>query len=382
MIINSILDNDFYKFTMMHAAWITYPNAQVSYKFINRCPLDTFTENFLKKLKIRIKELENLTLTEEEYQWAHSLKLLPPQYWDYLKNFRFNANYVDCKLNNDNQLELTITGPWHETILFEVPLLALISESYFEDNPIQINLNDYKNKTYQKGLILSENNCLFTEFGTRRRRSFNVQKTVIEAFMNLPQTGPQKSTYIGTSNVLFSKIYNTPPIGTMAHEWIMAHAGMFGVKGSNTKALNVWLDVFGGEYTTALTDTYTREVFFKEFTHDLAKTYSGIRQDSGDPLTFVDQALEFYAGANIDPKNKKVVFSDSLTVDRVLQIHKKVNNRFTPIYGIGTHLTNDIPNSPSLNIVIKMASINGIPVYKLTDSSLKACGVDRLPRKS
>lgn len=357
---------------MMHAARQIYPDAIVSYKFINRSPSNTFSAQFLKKLKVRIKELENLSLSDDEFHWAKSLKLLPDEFWNYLKTFRYNTNTIDCKLSSSGQLDLTIAGPWHETILFEVPLLALISQTYFEDVPPTIDLNAYKEKTYLKGLKLSENHCVFTEFGTRRRRSFEIQQTAIEAFMSLPQSGPQKSTYIGTSNVLFSKIYNTPPIGTMAHEWIMAHAGMFEVKGSNTKALTVWLDVFGTEYTIALTDTYTRETFFQEFTPVLAIAYAGIRQDSGDPISFVDQALEFYRSANIDPKNKKVIFSDSLTVDRVLEIHKRVNQQFMPIYGIGTHFTNDIPESPALNMVIKMASINGTPVYKLTDSKLKA----------
>lgn len=372
MVINSILDNDFYKFTMMHAVWVKYPKTHVTYKFINRSPTDTFTEEFIKKLQIHINELKNLYLTEEEYNWAHSLSLLPPEFWDYLKTFRYNPDYIDCRLNKDNQLELEIAGPWHETILFEVPLLALISQTYFEDkNPID--LKAYKQKTYEKGLKLSENGCLFTEFGTRRRRSYDVQQVVIEAFMNLPKIGENQSTYIGTSNVHFSRIYGTPPIGTMAHEWIMGHAGMFGVAGSNAIALDVWLEVFGNKYLIALTDTYTRETFFKEFTEKLAKQYSGIRQDSGDPLTFVDQAIEFYDQFNINPKNKEVVFSDNLTVNRVLEIEKKVNKRFKSIYGIGTHFTNDVSDSKALNIVIKLASINKQSVFKLTDAKDKAC---------
>ncbi len=161
--------------------------------------------------------------------------------------FRYNADFVKCRLNKDNQLELQISGPWVETILFEVPLLALITQTYFEDRG-KVDLADYKLRTFEKGLKLSKHGCLFTEFGTRRRRSYNVQQAVIEAFMELPKVGDYKSTYIGTSNVHFSRIYNTPPIGTMAHEWIMGHAGMFGVVGSNAKALDVWLDLYSRNF--------------------------------------------------------------------------------------------------------------------------------------
>lgn len=373
--INSILDNDFYKFTMMHAAWVKYPKATVTYKFINRTPTDRFTDSFLKKLLIRIKDLERLYLTEEEFQWAQSLNLLPSEYWDYLKTFRYDSSCVDCHLDAGGQLELTVSGLWHETILFEVPLLALISETHFENSKVNVDLAAYKDKTYDKGLKLSENGCLFSEFGTRRRRSYVIQKTVIEALIALPKEGACKSSYIGTSNVHFSKNYGTPPIGTMAHEWIMAHAGMFGVEGSNTKALDVWLEVFDDKYTIALTDTYTRETFFKEFTQKLATSYSGIRQDSGDPISFVEQAVEFYNHFNIDPQKKQVVFSDNLTVDKVLEINRHVAKRFIAIYGIGTNFTNEVPGSPSLNMVIKLASIDGKPVYKLTDASDKACGL-------
>lgn len=373
MIINSILDNDFYKFTMMHAVWAKYPEAYVTYKFINRSPADTFTEPFLEKLKIRIKELEAINLTEEEFKWTQSLDLLPLKYWEYLKTFRYNSNFVKCQLSKKGELELQISGPWSETILFEVPLLALISQTYFEDKG-PIDLNDYKQRTLQKGIKLSKHGCLFSEFGTRRRRSYDVQETAIEALMELPKAGDCKSTYIGTSNVHFSKIYNTPPIGTMAHEWIMGHAGMFGVEGANRKALEVWLEVFPSKYLIGLTDTYTRETFFKELTEKLAKTYSGIRQDSGDPLSFIDQAIEFYNQYNIDPKTKEVVFSDNLNVERVLEIESRVNKRFKSIYGIGTNFTNDVIGSKSLNIVIKLASINGQSVFKLTDARDKACG--------
>ena len=377
MVINSILDNDFYKFTMMHAARMEYPDAKVTYQFINRNLSNTFTPEFLDKLKQRIKDLKELKLTDEEYEWACSLEVLPNGFWDYLRTFRYNPNYVDAKLSKEGQLELTISGPWHETILFEVPLLALISETYFEDTPIQVDLEAYQKKSYEKGRKLSENQCDFIEFGTRRRRSYAVQKSTIEAFMELPK---ESSTYLGTSNVHFSRIFNTKPLGTMAHEWIMAHAGMFGVEGANTKALEVWLEVFGGEHSIALTDTYTTHTFFEEFTEKLAASYSGIRQDSGNPLEFVDHAIQFYEKFKINPKEKHIVFSDSLTVEKVLEIHEHIKGRFNPGYGIGTNLTNDVPESPALNIVIKMSSINKQPVFKLSDTPSKASGATRALR--
>jgi len=372
MVINSLLDNDFYKFTMMHAVREKYPEAEASYAFINRTPSDKFPENFLDKLAPRIKELENLGLTDEELSWLKKLNLLPNDYLGGLKNFRFNAQYVDCKLDKDNQLVLSVKGPWYETILFEVPLLSLITHTYYENDPVD--LKKYYELTKHKGLKLSEAGCIFTDFGTRRRRSYDVQKTALQAFVDLPKEGPQKSTYAGTSNVHFSQYFGTPPIGTMAHEWIMAHAGMFGVKGANYKAMKAWHEVYGEKFSIALTDTYTSNLFFEEFTKGQAKEYSGIRQDSGDPFIFTDRALEFYKKLGIDPSTKKIVYSDNLTYEKAIEIEKYANKRIQPFYGIGTHFTNNMGEKKPLNIVIKMNGINNTPVYKLTDSASKASG--------
>ena len=383
MIINSLLDNDFYKFTMMHAVREKYPDAQVRYEFINRDPAFTFTEDFLERIQVRIQELKNLRLTEEEYAWLQTLDILPKTFLDFLKDFRCNPDYIHCELDKEKQLKLLIEGPWHETILFEVPVLAIISQTYFEtiDTNWDHSLEHYAQRTREKGIALSKAGCVFTDFGTRRRRSFDLQETVIDAFESLEASDECESTYRGTSNVHFSRLTGRMPIGTMAHEWIMAHAGMFGIDGANVHSMQAWYDVFKGKIAIGLTDTYTTDLFFKEFSPELAKAYSGVRQDSGDPLEFTDKAVAFYKNLGINPKTKKAVYSDSLDLEKAVKIQKYAENKIIPLYGIGTFFTNDFEAGKALNIVIKLFAINNTPVFKITDHHFKESG-DNLAKKT
>lgn len=371
--ITSILDNDFYKFTMMHAVSELYPDAEVVYEFVNRNSGQKFTIEFLDLIKERIHNLDNIHLTQIEYDYLKTLKIFPDYFLSLLKDFRFDSSQVDCKISPEGELHITLQGRWQNTILYEVPILAIISETYFEtvEKDWNHNTEDYFKKTLAKGEELSQAGARFTDFGTRRRRSYSIQRAVIEAFASIPK---DHSTYIGTSNVHFSRLFNTPPIGTMAHEWIMGHAGMIGIEKANECAMSAWFKTFGTDLSIALTDTYTSTLFFKQFTPELAKQFSGIRQDSGDPIEFIDHAVAFYKDNNIDPTQKKIVFSDSLDTERAIKIHNYAKDKVLPLFGIGTFFTNDFASSKSLNIVMKLFSINGKEVAKTTDDLDKATG--------
>lgn len=373
MTIKSILDNDFYKFTMMEAVWAKYPKAQVTYAFTNRDKTFKFNSAFLEKLKKDIQNLSQLKLQDHEYAWLHEKKFFSDAFLDYLKAFRFNPELIQATIDANGDLDLKYSGLWVDTILFEVPLLALITESYFatEVTDWDHDLAHYQARSLEKGKKLSEAGVIYGEIGTRRRCSYEIQKAAIEGFMAVDS---KINTYIGTSNVHFSEVYKTPPVGTMAHEWVMGHAGMFGVEHANRKALETWLEVHKGKYDTALTDTYTTDLFFKDITKELAEKYGSLRQDSGSPFEFTDKALEYYKNVGIDPKTKKIIYSDSLDVEKAIEVKNYAAGKIDPIIGIGTHFTNDFPHKRTINIVIKLETINGTPVAKTTDDPSKATG--------
>jgi nicotinate phosphoribosyltransferase len=382
-VINSILDNDLYKFTMQLAVLELFPMAEAEYRFTNRGS-QRFSTEFVKKLRMIVdEEISNLTLTEDEYHWlSTNCPYLKPMYLEYLKNFRFKPEEVKVCLTEEKGLDIRIKGPWHSTILWEIVLMAAVSELYFktiEKEWIKESENGcisepsftaYEETILDIGKTLEENSCFFSEFGTRRRRSSELHDHVIKTLVQI-------KTLTGTSNVYFAKKYGLKAIGTVGHEWIMGTSALVGLRYANKFAFENWIEVYKGDLGIALTDTFGSEAFFKDMDLKLSKIYDGLRHDSGNPYDFVDKVINHYKKMDIDPMKKVIVFSDALDADAAIQLKKYCEGKINCSFGIGTSLTNNsnfFRKSPPLNMVIKLHSIDGIPVVKLSDSPDKETG--------
>lgn len=369
-IITSILDNDLYKFTMQQAvlfgrfADVSYQDVDVEYEFINR-GTQVFPPGFgTIELQDQIKCMRELFLTDTELTWLRDyIPFLKRSYLDFLRGYRYDPSQIRIKQTSDS-FSLNIKGPWYSTVLWEVPLLAMISELYF--NMQGHKPSDVEYKTQRKASAISTSGITVSDFGTRRRRSFDVQDLVVRILT-------RSSHFVGTSNVYFAKKYGIKPIGTHAHEFFMAHAALFGYRLCNRYALHAWSNEYGGNLGIALTDTFTTKVFFEQFDMKMSKLFDGVRQDSGDPIEFAKQAIAHYLRMNIDPMSKTIVFSDGLTVDKSIEIAEWCKGKIKCAFGIGTFLTNDCGCTP-LNIVIKMSKCNDIPVVKLSDVEGKYTG--------
>jgi len=347
MIIKDLLDNDLYKFTMMNAVQKLYPNAEVQYTFFDRRG-DLYPQGFGELLQHEINKMSELKLTAEGEQFLKDkCYYFDPVFIDFLKGFRYKPSEVKVQQDKNN-LSVQVTGPWYRTVLWEVPLMAMISELFFSMNGAVP--QDVEEKSLQKGKALAEMGAMYSEFGTRRRFSFDVQNRVMKSL-----TAASGKYLTGSSNVYLAMKYGLKPIGTHPHEWFMFHASQFGYRLANKLALDNWTAVYQGDLGIALTDTYTTDVFFNDFSKLHAKLFDGLRHDSGDPLVFADKAIAYYQSQRIDPKTKTIVFSDSLNTDVVAQIKKHTAGRINDAYGIGTFLTNDVGARP-LNIVIKMTA--------------------------
>ncbi|MGD9779933.1 nicotinate phosphoribosyltransferase [Methanomethylovorans sp.] len=380
--IQSILDNDLYKLSMQMAVLELFPEACVEYRFINRGG-QRFNEEFVKKFRNLLDiQFPKIALTAEEYSWLRSVcPFFKPMYLEYLKNYRFDPSEVSVGLTEDNGLDLRIKGPWHSAILWEVVLMATISELYFNtvekswkeqpfSNGEDILLDHYAEKIRSIGKELNGHGCLFTEFGTRRRRSFQLQDKVIEVLCGLP-------CFTGTSNVHLARKYGIKPVGTIGHEWIMGNSALMGLRRANYFAFDNWVKVYAGNLGIALSDTFGTDAFFADFDLRLSKLYDGVRHDSGDPFGFTDKVIGHYRSMGIDPMKKTLVFSDSLHAADAIRLKEHCGGRINCSFGIGTSLTNNqdfFRTTPPLNIVIKMHSINDIPVVKLSDSCEKETG--------
>ncbi|KAF8339683.1 Quinolinate phosphoribosyl transferase [Cantharellus anzutake] len=395
----SILDTDLYKLTMQQAVLHHFPDARVRYKFDNRSKSTQFNRKCLELFQANTELISDLKLTANERDWLkQKCPYLKEEYLDFLSSLQLNPSeqvstkFIPSELDdNIGQIEISVQGRWSETILYEVPLMAALSDAYFRTMDTDWEYDGQEELAYQKGIKLFEEGVLLSEFGTRRRRSLKTQKLVIEGLIRANETlrGDKKSTgeLKGTSNVHLARLYNLTPIGTIAHEWTMGVAAVKGYDAPNMTALSLWEAVYPPEPTNALhialTDTFTSHVFFEELKEhpEFARRWRGIRQDSGDPIAFANCAAKTYGDIGVGVHEKVIIYSDGLDLERSLRIRKDTEHLgFLASFGVGTYLTNDFKSvttgqkSKALNIVIKLAEINGKPCVKLSDDPGKNTG--------
>lgn len=372
-IITSILDNDFYKFTMQHAVIKKFPYAKASYIFINRGQ-HHFPPGFADALREAVNEMAKLKLTKAEKNFLQqTCPYLDPTYLDFLQGYHYDPSEVEIT-QEGTDLEVKFNGYWYRSILWEVPLMAIICELYYKLTKAERDTDEViRQKTKEKIENYKGLGITIAEFGTRRRHSYDVHSVVVETLQQYGQ-----GTFIGTSNVHFAMKYGTKPIGTHAHEWFMFHAAKYGFKMANSMGLEHWVDVYRGDLGIALTDTYTSKVFFEQFDKKFAKLFDGVRHDSGNPIEFANQTIAHYKTMNINPISKTIIFSDGLNQEKVNRIVEHCKDKIGMSFGIGTDFTNDA-GLPALNIVIKMSQAlpEGGPwtdVVKLSDEPKKHTG--------
>lgn len=373
-IIKSILDNDLYKFSMQNAVLKYRQDVPVTYAFNNRRKSNKFNERFLHEFNNELEQMSNLTCSDKQIRFFQdNCNFLGNEYFPYLKSYRFNPDEVKATLDSEGDLSVTIDGTWDRTILWEVPLMALISELYFKicDTDWNHDMEVQKFKIGEKAWKMK--NLTFTDFGTRRRRNYETQLLVVQNFKALCDK------FIGTSNVHIAELCGVKPIGTMAHEWIMGISVLEGLLHANRHAMRIWSEIYKGDLGTALTDTYGTKAFWNDFEKHIAMLFDSVRHDSGCPFKFTDVTVENYKRLRIDPMAKSAIFSDGLDCNLAVKIAEYCQNKIKCAFGIGTHLTNDyekMDGSPSqaLNMVIKLMMCAGKHCVKLSDNSAKAIG--------
>lgn len=363
-IITHFTDDDLYKFTMCCAVIDNYPRTQVKYHFIDR-DHTVYPPGFAQLVEEQIALLENVTITDEEIDFMRrKCSYIPVWFYKYLKGFRYDRRWVKVSQDEEGHLDIEFEGSWSDTIFLEVKVLAIVSELYYivTGQSRFFDYEDYYDKSYLKARRLIETGCSFSDFGTRRRASFQTQDTVVRAMKECQNkiNGPGK--FVGTSNVYFAMKYDLTPIGTMAHEFVSAIAGMYGPQMANHIAMTKWSDTYRGALGTYLYDTYGWRIFSLNFSEDFANMFKGLRVDSGDNKKELDLIIEKYKSLGIDPSVKQIVFSNALNVEKAIDIECYAKGKCIPSYGIGTHFTNDYDGIKPMNIVVKLTDV------KITES--------------
>ena len=349
-IIQSVLDTDLYKFTTSYAYSKLYPRAYGQFRFIDRGKT-TYPQGFAEELKKEIQEMSKLALTKDEASFLYrELPYLPPTYIDFVRGFRFDPEEVKVEQDAEGHLSIIAEGLLYRVTLWETPILALVSELYYKMLGAQPDMEYTERTIISKARKLAEHGITFSMFGMRRRFSAAIEDRVTELLKE------HAAGYLfGTSNVYYSYKHGLRVSGTHPHEWIQFHGAMFGYKMANYMAMEDWINVYDGDLGTVLTDTYTTDVFMRNFSKKHAMLFTSLRHDSGDPLQFTEKVIARYRELRVDPTIKYIIFSDGLDPERAIEIANYCKGRIGASFGIGTNFSNDVGNGVRpMNIVMKL----------------------------
>ena len=349
-IIQSVLDTDLYKFTTSYAYSKLYPRAYGQFRFIDRGKT-TYPQGFAEELKKEIQEMSKLSLTKDEASFLYrELPYLPPTYIDFVRGFRFDPEEVKVEQDAEGHLSIIAEGLLYRVTLWETPILALVSELYYKMLGAQPDMEYTERTIISKARRLAEHGITFSMFGMRRRFSAAIEDRVTELLKE------HAAGYLfGTSNVYYAYKHGLRVSGTHPHEWIQFHGAMFGYKMANYMAMEDWINVYDGDLGTVLTDTYTTDVFMRNFSKKHAMLFTSLRHDSGDPLQFTEKVIARYRELRVDPTIKYIIFSDGLDPERAIEIANYCKGRIGASFGIGTNFSNDVGNGVRpMNIVMKL----------------------------
>lgn len=376
-IITSLLDNDLYKFTMLQAMLHQFPQTHGVYRFRCRNNKDTAypLADIKESLEQQLDSLCELRFSEDELEYLRGLRFLRSDFVDYLELFKLKRRFITVSTDGKGRLCIDIEGPMIQAMFFEIFVLAIVNELYFNalSDPSVIEegqrrldakvalLNHYAEE--QSKYSQDTPPFIVADFGTRRRFSKRWQAHVVETLNKA-----QPNIVSGTSNVYLAKELGMTPIGTMAHEFMQAFQALdVRLRDSQKAALEAWVHEYRGDLGIALTDVVGMDAFLRDFDLYFAKLFDGLRHDSGDPYIWGDKAIAHYKKLKIDPKTKILTFSDGLDLAKAWKLHQYFKDQIKTSFGIGTNLTNDMGIMP-INIVLKLVECNGQPVAKLSDS--------------
>jgi len=396
-IVRSLIDTDFYKLLMCQSVFRNKPDTTVTFSLINRTTdirlADLIDEGELRE---QLDHIRSLSLSRGESTWMRGntfygkRQMFTPEFMDWFEALRLPPYHLEKR---NGQYELTFEGKWPEVMLWEIPALAVLMElrsrkvlgemGRFE---LQVLYARAMTKLWEKVEGLRDVQGLrLADFGTRRRHSFLWQDWCVQAM----QEGLGNS-FTGTSNCLIAKNRDLEAIGTNAHELPMVYSALAdddaALRAAPYDVLADWHEEHEGNLRIILPDTYGTKGFL-DHAPDWLAGWTGIRIDSGDPVTGAETAIRWWQSRGEDPRQKLVIFSDGLDVDKIVKLQARFTGRVRVSFGWGTLLTNDfrglVPNDAlaPFSLVCKAVSANGRPTVKLSDNPNKAMGpADQIER--
>ncbi|VVT08903.1 Nicotinate phosphoribosyltransferase [Roseovarius sp. EC-HK134] len=392
-IVRSLIDTDFYKLLMCQSVFRKRRDTSVTFSLINRSNAirlaDLVDEGELRE---QLDHIRSLSLSRGESTWMRGnmfygkRSMFTSEFMDWFETLRLPPYHLEKR---DGQYELTFEGKWPEVMLWEIPALAVLMElrsravlHHLKKFELQVLYARAMTKLWEKVEHLRPIEGLrIADFGTRRRHSFLWQDWCVQAMSE--RLG---NRFVGTSNCLIAKNRDLEAIGTNAHELPMVYAALAeddaGLARAPYEVLSDWHEEHDGNLRIILPDTYGTRGFLDNAPDWLAG-WTGIRIDSGAPEEGAETAIKWWTSRGEDPRQKMVIFSDGLDVERIIALHQRFSGRVRCSFGWGTLLTNDFRGlTPDdalapFSLVCKAVAANGRPTVKLSDNPRKAMGPDQ-----
>jgi len=389
-IVRSLIDTDFYKLLMCQSVFRNRPDTRVTFSLINRSShirlADLVDEGELRE---QLDNVRSLRLSRGESTWLRGntfygkRQMFRPDFMEWFEAVRLPPYHLERR---DGQYELTFEGAWPEVMLWEIPALAILMElrsravlRHMGKFELQVLYARAMARLWEKVERLKRIEGLkLADFGSRRRHGFLWQDWCVQALHE-----GLGEAFIGTSNCRIAMRRDLEAIGTNAHELPMVYAALAETDAELARApydvLADWHEEHDGNLRIILPDTYGTEGFLRR-APDWLSGWTGIRIDSGQPEEGAEIAIRWWKERGEDPREKLLIFSDGLDVDRIAALHARFAGRVRVSFGWGTMLTNDfrdlVPDDAlaPFSLVCKAVAANGRPTVKLSDNPNKAMG--------
>lgn len=387
MIIKSLMDTDFYKFTMGHFVFHNFPNEPVEFELMDRGGFKLATIIDENNLREELESVQSLRFTKSELHYLrgtneYNNRMFSEEYLEFLSKLRLPDFELSVK---DGDFILRFSGRWSEVMYWETLAMSIINEMRTRSivgemstvDALAVSGESFIRLKKKVDVLRTMEELKFIDFGTRRRFNLDLQREIVYRLKDLHQ-------FCGTSNTRLAMDFDLLPMGTYAHELDMGYTAIYRrncgvpiqkkrIVQSHLAMMNDWYEMYGKGLSVALTDTYGSDFFFDYFDERTARNWKGVRHDSGCPFKFGEKLLDHYRSIGIDPKTKLLIFSDGLDLEMICKLYNQFKNDINLSFGWGTNLTNDTGIKP-LNIVVKMTKAAGIGTVKLSDNIAKAMG--------
>lgn len=376
-IVKSLLDTDLYKFTMLQVYVHQWSSDHATWDFKARnvgegTKHEKYTAEDREEIRKQIAAYCSLHFEKDELEWLSDPIKRPwihHNFTEYLEDWVPHLEHFSIEDDPKTGLTIHTAATQCKCSPYEIPVLEIAAEVYYRNHyDYDTMAKAFKEKTLEKIAEIKNGIYkpgIFSEFGARRRVSYELQDWLVKTLKENKVPG-----FIGTSNVHLARKYDLTAVGTMAHEFIMSVGQghqYFNPAYSNWYALDSWIKEYGTMNGIALTDTIGTDVFLRDFKKTFATVFSGVRHDSGDPYAWGDKMIAHYKSLGIDPMTKTLMFSDGLNLEKATALNEYFKGKAKVAFGIGTDWSGP-QNVEPLNIVCKVAIVNGLDVAKLSDA--------------